>query len=83
VDLETVLLPSPWSRRIEFNEDMHLGQMVQRLTSAEKKMNIEEWILWNAKCAEERLRSECEKLIGAFEGEGLRALRAMEGIECV
>ncbi len=83
VDLETILLPSPWSRSVEFNENMHLGQMVQRLTSAEKKMDIEEWILWNAKCAEERLRNECEKLIGAFEGEGLRALRAMEGIECV
>lgn len=53
------------------------------LTSPEKKMNVEEWIYFNAKRGEEKLRSECERLIGAFETEGGKALLALEGIESV
>ncbi|KAL4743261.1 hypothetical protein BDV11DRAFT_178639 [Aspergillus similis] len=53
------------------------------LTSPEKKMTVEEWILWNAKNGEERLRRECERLVGQFEREGARAMRALEGIECI
>ncbi|KAL4806580.1 hypothetical protein BDV18DRAFT_117858 [Aspergillus unguis] len=53
------------------------------LTSPEKKMTVEEWIMWNAKNGEERLKRECERLVGQFEKEGARAMRALEGIECV
>ncbi|KAL4876281.1 hypothetical protein BJY04DRAFT_231747 [Aspergillus karnatakaensis] len=52
------------------------------LTSPEKKMTVEEWIMWNAKNGEERLKQECERLVGQFELEGARAMRALEGIEC-
>jgi hypothetical protein len=48
------------------------------LTSPEKKMSIEEWVLYNAKRGEEKLRMECERQIAAFEGEGKRALAALD-----
>ncbi|KKZ62841.1 hypothetical protein EMCG_02836 [[Emmonsia] crescens] len=53
------------------------------LTSPEKKMTVEEWIMWNAKNGEAKLRSECERLVGIFEREGGKAMMALEGIECV
>ncbi|KAL4970563.1 uncharacterized protein BDV14DRAFT_45313 [Aspergillus stella-maris] len=60
-----------------------LGNLKGELTSPEKKMTVEEWIMWNAKNGEERLKRECERLVGQFEREGARAMRALEGIECV
>ncbi|KAL5045323.1 hypothetical protein BDW71DRAFT_184081, partial [Aspergillus fruticulosus] len=60
-----------------------LGNMKGELTSPEKKMTVEEWIMWNAKNGEERLKRECERLVGQFEREGTRAMRALEGIECI
>jgi hypothetical protein len=53
------------------------------LTSPEKRMTVEEWITSNAKNGEERLKGECERLVGVFEKEGGRAMRALEGIECI
>ena len=53
------------------------------LTSPEKKMTVEEWILYNANLAEEKLRNECEGMVGLFEQQGGRAMRALEGVECV
>ncbi|KAF4761348.1 hypothetical protein N7455_003202 [Penicillium solitum] len=53
------------------------------LTSPEKKMTVQEWIAWNAKNGEERLRRECERLVGQFEKEGGRAMRRLEAIECI
>ena len=53
------------------------------LTSPEQGMNVEEWIYFNARRGEEKLRSECERLVGAFEAEGGKALLALEGIESV
>ena len=53
------------------------------LTSPEKRMTVEEWILWNAKNGEDRLKRECERLVGHFEQEGGRAMRVLEGIECI
>ncbi len=53
------------------------------LPSSEKVMSIEDWIQHKAKQAEERLRNECERLVWKFEGEGMRALRTLEGISCV
>ena len=52
------------------------------LTSPEKKLSVEQWIQFNAQRGEEKLRNECERLVGRFEGEGMRALKALEGIKC-
>ncbi|KAL9014633.1 MAG: hypothetical protein Q9173_000710 [Seirophora scorigena] len=54
----------------------------QPLSSPEKMLTVEEWIQWNAKRGEEKLRDDCERLVGRFEGEGLRALKTLEGIAC-
>jgi hypothetical protein len=48
------------------------------LTSPEKRMTIEEFVLHNAKRGEDKLRSECERQIAAFEAEGRRALAALD-----
>ncbi|KAJ5359476.1 uncharacterized protein N7496_011889 [Penicillium cataractarum] len=53
------------------------------LTSPEKRMTVEEWIRWNAKNGEERLKRECERLVSQFEKEGGRAMRRLEAIECI
>lgn len=60
-----------------------LGNLKGKLATPEKKMTVEEWIMWNAKNGEERLKRECERLVGQFEKEGARAMRVLEGIECV
>ncbi|KAK2739668.1 hypothetical protein FQN57_006502 [Myotisia sp. PD_48] len=52
------------------------------LASPEKKMTVEEWIFWNAKKAEGKLRNECERVVGIFEREGGRAMRVLDGLEC-
>ncbi|OKL56120.1 hypothetical protein UA08_08699 [Talaromyces atroroseus] len=67
------------------NRDFTINQSSLKdiLTSPEKKMTVEEWIQFNAKNGEERLRQECERLISIFEREGGRAMRALEGIECI
>ena len=52
------------------------------LTSPEKKLTVEQWIQSNAQRGEERLRNECERLVGKFEDQGVRALRVLEGIVC-
>ncbi len=52
------------------------------LTSPEKKLSVEQWIHSNAQTGEEKLRNECERLVGKFESEGMRALKALEGIVC-
>lgn len=62
---------------------LNQGNLKDILTSPEKKMTVEEWIYFNAKNGEERLRRECERLISIFEREGGRAMRALEGIECI
>ncbi|CAG8893544.1 unnamed protein product [Penicillium egyptiacum] len=53
------------------------------LTSPEKKMTVQEWITWNARNGEERLKRECERLVGQFEKEGGRAMQRLEAIECI
>lgn len=53
------------------------------LSSPEKKMSVEQWVMWNAKNGEERLKRECERLVGQFEKEGGRAMRRIETIECI
>lgn len=79
VDLESIFLGSPKLERENANK---LDGMKNSLTSPEKRMTVEEWIKYNATQGEERLRNECERLVGRFESEGNRALRALEGIIC-
>jgi hypothetical protein len=86
VDLETVFMKSPSGEN--GNRADIFGGAVEKirngdLTSPEKKMTVEEWIHHNAQMAEEKLKNECERMVGAFESEGTRAMRALEGVECV
>ena len=55
----------------------------KRLSSPEKRMTVDEWISWNAKNGEDKLKQECERLVSQFEREGGRALRCLQGIECI
>ncbi|KAK4233914.1 hypothetical protein C8A03DRAFT_19094 [Achaetomium macrosporum] len=50
------------------------------LTSPEKRMTVEEWIYHNAGLAEQKLKHECEAMVSAFEREGCRAMRVLEGL---
>jgi hypothetical protein len=86
IDLDLVFMKSPGngSTTDVFGAAMDKvknGETV--LTSPEKKMSVEEWIKYNAELAEDRLRSECERMVGAFEKEGTRAMAALEGVECL
>ena len=80
VDLDTFFLgaTSPEKENAAFKVPKANGE----LTSPEKKMTVEEWIKKNAGAMEERLRGDCERLVGRFEGEGMRALRTLEGVVC-
>ncbi|KAL6231336.1 hypothetical protein BDW75DRAFT_220467 [Aspergillus navahoensis] len=82
IDIDEILLAGASDKE---NVDLQgvLGNVKGELTSPEKRMTVEEWIMWNAKNGEERLKRECERLVGRFEGEGARAMRALEGIECI
>ncbi|KKK26541.1 hypothetical protein ARAM_005560 [Aspergillus rambellii] len=81
IDFDEILLASASDKE---NANLHgaLNNIKGELTSPEKKMTVEEWIMWNAKNGEERLKRECERLVGQFEREGARAIRTIEGIEC-
>lgn len=79
VDLSSIFLASP-TRQSPSKGNMRVEEVLRSLSSREKQMSIEEWILWNAGKAEEGLRQECERMIGVFEGEGVRALRTLEGL---
>lgn len=93
VDLEAILLRSPSADENGKQESAilrELGQGLDRiskgdqaLTSPERQMTVEEWIKHNAGLAEEKLRAECERMVGVFEKEGGRAMRTLDGIECV
>ncbi|KAI3393050.1 hypothetical protein diail_4789 [Diaporthe ilicicola] len=50
------------------------------LTEHERNMTVEEWIYYNAGQAEKKLKFECESMVMAFEREGTRAMRALEGL---
>jgi hypothetical protein len=53
------------------------------LTDHEKSMTIEQWVLYNAKRGEEKLRMACERQIMAFEAEGQRAMAVLEAIPTI
>lgn len=81
MDIEELL--SSFGNKENLDFTLNQGNLKEILTSPEKKMTVEEWIYFNAKNGEERLRRECERLISIFEREGGRAMRALEGIECI
>ncbi|KAK0129182.1 hypothetical protein ONS95_001117 [Cadophora gregata] len=85
VDLETIFPKSP---RATGSAGDVFGNAVDKvkngeLTSPEKRMTVEEWIKHNAAMAEEKLKSECERMVSVFESEGSRAMQALEGVECL
>jgi hypothetical protein len=84
VDLERIFLGTPPVNKennpFVFGHTLPEGR--NALTSPEKKLSVEQWIQSNAQRGEEKLRNECERLVGRFEGEGMRALKALEGIKC-
>jgi hypothetical protein len=67
-----------------FNENTELeGLKGGELDEKERGMTVQEWIYFNAQKAEEELRREGERVVGAFEREGARAMGVLEGIDCV
>lgn len=84
IEMEQIFVGTPTADK----ENSHFafgeaGKSVKSLlTSPEKKLTVEQWIQRNAQRGEERLRNECERLVGRFEDQGVRALRVLEGIVC-
>ena len=52
----------------------------RELSTPERGMTVQEWILYNARVAEEMLSAECEAMVSKFEVEGGRAMRVLEGL---
>ena len=80
-DLETVFLGSPDKENMTLTDVLRTASA--ELTSPEKKMSVEEWIKSNASKGEDKLRRDCERLVGIFETQGVKALKSLEGIECI
>ena len=80
-DFEKLFTASPAAEKEDFPSTMGKNA-IEVLTSLEKKLTVEEWIHFNAQRGEVKLRDECERLVGRFEGEGVRALKTLEGIIC-
>lgn len=84
IDYDKIFLGSPADKENNpFDLELSTNRETVSLPSPEKKLSLEEWIQFNARRGEEHLRSECERVIGKFEGEGVRALKTLEGIICV
>ncbi|KAF2626272.1 inhibitor of apoptosis repeat-containing protein [Macroventuria anomochaeta] len=60
-------------------EDLQAA-VLDGLTKSEKEMSVEQWVLYNAKRGEEKLRQACEKQILAFEVQAMRARAAIESL---
>ena len=83
LDLEMIFSGSPAEDKENLAFALGADADLCTLTSPEKGMTVEQWIQFNAQRGEEKLRVECERLVSKFEGEGMRALRTLEGIECI
>ena len=85
VELEQIFEMTPTADKENLPSALEeAGERVKEiLTSPEKKLTVEQWIQFNAQRGEERLRNDCERLVGKFEDQGVRALRVLEGIVCV
>ena len=82
IDFEKIFTVSPAAGK-ENTLGCNTIALKQKLSSPEKDMTVEEWIRWNAQRGEDQLRGDCERLVGRFEDEGVRALKTLEGIICV
>ena len=83
IDLEQIFQETPGVGKENNPFASGADAIKKALTSSEKKLTVEQWIQFNAQRGEEKLRAECERLVGKFESEGMRALRTIEGIMCV
>ena len=85
VDLEQIFETTPTADKenMPFTLEESDERVKELLTSPEKKLTVEQWIQSNAQRGEEKLRNDCERLVGKFEDQGVRALRVLEGIICV
>ena len=82
VDTEEIFQDTTSAGKENDSASFCLGAATGALTSPEMKLTLEQWIQLNAQRGEEKLRAECERLVGRFEGEGMRALKTLEGIVC-
>ncbi|KAJ5575355.1 hypothetical protein N7450_009254 [Penicillium hetheringtonii] len=82
IDIDEILYGEPSDKENADLSGLFKG-IKAGLTSPEKKMSVEQWIMWNAKNGEERLKRECERLVSQFEKEGGRAMQRLEAIECM
>lgn len=87
VDLDTIFAhmksPDKENASLALGGAMGSLRVAEGLTEEERKMTVEEWIRYNAVKAEERLKAECEALVGVFEREGMRAVASLEGVELI
>lgn len=60
-------------------EDLQAA-VLSGLTKSEKEMSVEQWVLYNAKRGEEKLRQACEKQVSSFEAEAMRARDTIESL---
>ena len=82
IDLEQIFSGSP-SINKENNSFVLQASNVKgqgMLSSPERRLTVEQWIHFNSQKGEERLRNECERLVGKFESQGMRALQSLQGI---
>ncbi|KAH7160957.1 hypothetical protein EDB81DRAFT_332977 [Dactylonectria macrodidyma] len=80
LDVEALLgSPLPHGGDKENSAEQLLKQG-KALTSPEKQMTVEEWILHNAGEAEKKLKQECEAMVSRFESEGSKAMHVLEGL---
>ncbi|KAK3987194.1 hypothetical protein QBC44DRAFT_128143 [Cladorrhinum sp. PSN332] len=78
-DLDLMFTPAPNGENKE-NGVSRLLYKAGDLASPERSMTVEEWIYHNAGLAEQKLKFECEEMVGTFEREGSRAIRVLEGL---
>lgn len=81
IDLDTVLLPSPQPSPGRVGEQ--LVAAAGQLTSPEKKMSVEEWVRYQAEQSEVELRRKCERMVEAFEKQGMRAMESLMGVDVI
>jgi hypothetical protein len=60
-----------------------VGSVRENMSSEEKGMTVEQWVRWNARRGEEELKAKCETMVTAFERQGAKAQRALDGIRCM
>ncbi|KAF4554463.1 Bir1-like protein [Elsinoe fawcettii] len=80
-DIETIFFPAEGQENAGTGMAKKIADLGAQLTSPEKKMSVEEWINFQARKGEERLKEECERLVWLFEQEGTRAMGVLEGVE--